>query len=485
MKNKIDGENVLFLDGVFKKLIKNKEEKQKENRFTYSDDSGLKVLSEKDILDSIDKDKKFIEKDGTQEISKKEKPNGKGGWNYEYEEGKIEKVQEDSKIKKAIESLLTLFRDKKIDEALLLKTIEKSRTGVYADTAYNRKLHRVGHKYGSKGQEEAPKGDKGKNNEQPTHKDLSSEELKDFAEQASESSLQTAIKQSPDPEVRKTAHEELDRRTKEEHVQEEPEKKEDVVDKKDNKNLTIKDKIKELSDKYKDLMTEAMNDDFSDKNKTKQLSNKSKELSRYIQRIKRFGPDDKLVGLLELKKLLGLKSEKEVKDFFGDGEIISISVIGKEVAILTEDCYCERKFNDDGKVDMLEFILSPDLDKGQGKGSEIFSNQVKSFKEKGFKKLLTTAAKSDVYNGYYTWARLGYDMSDDWHKNALKDVLEDSKIKDFKNIESLPELMSFQKGRDFWKKNGFKFEGEFDLSDNSQSMFILNKYMEEKKSAKK
>lgn len=31
--------------------MKNKE--QKENRFTYSDDSGLKILSEQEILDSI------------------------------------------------------------------------------------------------------------------------------------------------------------------------------------------------------------------------------------------------------------------------------------------------------------------------------------------------------------------------------------------------------------------------------------------------
>lgn len=60
--------------------MEKKEDKQKENRFTYSDDLGLKVLSEKDILDSIDKDKKFIEKGGTQEISKKEKPIEKGGY---------------------------------------------------------------------------------------------------------------------------------------------------------------------------------------------------------------------------------------------------------------------------------------------------------------------------------------------------------------------------------------------------------------------
>lgn len=35
--------------------MENKE--QKENRFTYSDDSGLKILSEKEILDSISEKK--------------------------------------------------------------------------------------------------------------------------------------------------------------------------------------------------------------------------------------------------------------------------------------------------------------------------------------------------------------------------------------------------------------------------------------------
>lgn len=44
--------------------MEKKEENQKDNRFTYSSDEGLKVLSEKDILDSIGKesDKKDIQK---------------------------------------------------------------------------------------------------------------------------------------------------------------------------------------------------------------------------------------------------------------------------------------------------------------------------------------------------------------------------------------------------------------------------------------
>jgi hypothetical protein len=49
--------------------MEKKEEKQKDNRFTYSSDEGLKVLSEKDILDSIGKesDKKEVNKSQTEE----------------------------------------------------------------------------------------------------------------------------------------------------------------------------------------------------------------------------------------------------------------------------------------------------------------------------------------------------------------------------------------------------------------------------------
>lgn len=50
--------------------MEKKEEKQKDNRFTYSSDEGLKVLSEKDILESIGSEK---------EIKKSEDNKLKGG----------------------------------------------------------------------------------------------------------------------------------------------------------------------------------------------------------------------------------------------------------------------------------------------------------------------------------------------------------------------------------------------------------------------
>ena len=55
--------------------MENKKEENKNNRFTYSDDEGLKVLSEKEILDSIgnNKDNKLVEKSQQNEFGKSTK----------------------------------------------------------------------------------------------------------------------------------------------------------------------------------------------------------------------------------------------------------------------------------------------------------------------------------------------------------------------------------------------------------------------------
>jgi len=56
---------------------------------------------------------------------------------------------------------------------------------------------------------------------------------------------------------------------------------------------------------------------------------------------------------------------------------------------------------------------------------------------------------------------------------------------ELKSVKSLSELMSFQKGRDWWKANGFPFNGIFDLADGSKSMLTLEQYNKDKKEGKK
>lgn len=94
----------------------------------------------------------------------------------------------------------------------------KARSGVYADTAQNRKLKRVGQKYGSNEQQDQSNAKQGQNNDSKQPKSYSDAELQDYAKNASQQDLERQIKESSDPKLREHAHRELDRRNKEEAI---------------------------------------------------------------------------------------------------------------------------------------------------------------------------------------------------------------------------------------------------------------------------
>lgn len=398
---------------------------------------------------------------------------------------------------------------------------EKSRVGIYSDNLTNKRLHRVGKQYGTKKQEEPDQGRKLKKPDQEQEKPKKS--LDEHARGTSQAALEEAIKSHKDESVRKAAHKELERRKNEEAPKEEKDKA-GVKDKelddlkkeyqqaldsndfekiegiskrlversrevnekvnKERRENKISKRIEDLSDKYKNKMQELTKDEnIGNDELQSKLSKESQEISRYIHRVRQFEKLDLKEEIDKCGKLLKLKNEKEVKDFFGDGEVLGIQVLGNFVDVLTDDCYVTRTFNKK-EVHMDEFLLNPDVDKSKGIGTQIFNNQIKNFKEKGFKTVKTTAAKSNIYNGYYTWARLGYNINNPVEKKYFKRLMEDSEDKDFKKIESLSELMSTEKGRKFWKENGFQFDGTFDLSDDSESMFILNEYIKDKQNGK-
>jgi len=91
--------------------------------------------------------------------------------------------------------------------------IKKARSGVYADTPENRKLKRVGKEYGTK--KEADESEDEDEKEIPIH---------EHAKTASGTALERAAKEAKDPETRIAAHNEIDRRSKEEAIQEPEEK---------------------------------------------------------------------------------------------------------------------------------------------------------------------------------------------------------------------------------------------------------------------
>lgn len=130
--------------------------------------------------------------------------------------------------KQSLDTLQKAFEAGLIDS----DTFEKAQR-VYKDNAENKRLKRVGKPYGKpygKAGDQPTTEDKKEPESEEKPEKMNAEELAEHAKNSSESALQTAVKSSPDPEVRQAAHNEIDRRQKEEHIQ--PEKEEFTAEKK-------------------------------------------------------------------------------------------------------------------------------------------------------------------------------------------------------------------------------------------------------------
>jgi len=110
---------------------------------------------------------------------------------------------------------------------------------------------------------------------------------------------------------------------------------------------------------------------------------------------------------------------------------------------------------------------------GRGVGTFILINQIIQARKLGLRSLKVSAARSEQFNGFYTWARLGYSIdSPDDQEEFDQLILEHGRSE-----RSLQELMQSNSGRDFWKQYGFWWQGQFDLNPNSENIMALNKYL--------
>jgi hypothetical protein len=132
--------------------------------------------------------------------------------------------------------------------------------------------------------------------------------------------------------------------------------------------------------------------------------------------------------------------------------------------------------DDDGNLAMINHFL--DIQKsGRGKGVRIFAKQVKSAMELGITKIKTSAsgsAEDEHYNGYYTWAKLGYNLEIPNH------LREQAKKSGFGDVTNTHELFSEPGGIQWWRENGHEAEGIFDLTPGSDSLKMLHGYMKAK-----
>jgi hypothetical protein len=111
-----------------------------------------------------------------------------------------------------------------------------------------------------------------------------------------------------------------------------------------------------------------------------------------------------------------------------------------------------------------------------GVGREILRDQIREARKTGVKQITTFAAKMGAdgkkFNGYYTWARYGYDADLTALPGGGKAVR-----KEFPNAKTVSDVMATEQGRKWWKENGSSFNGTFDLDPKSRSMKIFNGYL--------
>jgi hypothetical protein len=122
------------------------------------------------------------------------------------------------------------------------------------------------------------------------------------------------------------------------------------------------------------------------------------------------------------------------------------------------------------------FFLKPRY-QGGGFGAKAFAEQVQGCIDAGVDKITTLAGKGKLggipMNGYYTWARLGYDapLYDDFKKKLPPNL---------KGAQTVQDLMATKEGRDHWKNKGYMTSMTFDLGPGSKSLDTLNRYRAEK-----
>lgn len=111
---------------------------------------------------------------------------------------------------------------------------------------------------------------------------------------------------------------------------------------------------------------------------------------------------------------------------------------------------------------------------GTGVGTSVFAYQVRAAGAAGVTQIGTTAARSASFNGYYTWARLGYDapMSGAVAGRASRAVGY--------RVSRVSDLMRTPQGRQWWRSNGTTRSMTFDPRPGSASRQRLEDYRAER-----
>lgn len=195
----------------------------------------------------------------------------------------------------------------------------------------------------------------------------------------------------------------------------------------------------------------------------------------------------------EARRVMGfLPDEAQWRDLTGIPQSASMSMayMGRDylnATGLAEGLFIKRTFGRTMSGDLFiknEIMEIPPFSP-PGTGTKMFARQAFAASKAGVKFIRAQAAGqgpraygvtgrdlSNEWNGYYTWARLGYDATIE---------LPEAMRAPFGGAETvkLSEIMATPEGRAFWKEYGFEYSAKFDLAPDSYSMRTLRAYIEE------
>jgi len=122
----------------------------------------------------------------------------------------------------------------------------------------------------------------------------------------------------------------------------------------------------------------------------------------------------------------------------------------------------------------VDSVYMPKGTSGKGYGTAWFDSLINEAQAAGKSEINLLASRMGDDNGYYTWARFGFDAEIPlaWRYAIKKEG--------FTNVTKISDFMSSERGRAWWKANGATIEMSFDLSPNSHSMQTWKNYLEEK-----
>lgn len=162
----------------------------------------------------------------------------------------------------------------------------------------------------------------------------------------------------------------------------------------------------------------------------------------------------------------------------GTGSTINVAAWsdegGKEAWHMTRAISTDRTGSIIVKHDSFEIAKDATGSVRPGDGAVIFARSIENYRKAGVDAINVVAAgspESRTMNGYYTWARFGFD-------GGVKPLQQAQFAKVFGiTPKTIHDIMSRPGGAAWWKEYGHGFVGSFDLAEGSVSSKILNEYV--------